>query len=81
LPSVIWSERGLILKYILVSLASIASGLVTGYGIRLVYGSLIPPYVVAIFSVAIVLMVIVGLRNTSANELLVIAKGVLGRHT
>jgi O-antigen/teichoic acid export membrane protein len=78
LPSVIWSERGLILNYILVSLASITSGLVAGYGIR--FGSSLHPSVVALISIAVVIIVLFSLKNTSVKELLLMAKGIVGRH-
>jgi O-antigen/teichoic acid export membrane protein len=77
LPSIIWSERGLMLKYILASLASIVCGLATGYGMRLIFGSSLPPYITVLFSIATVITVIFGLKNTSANELLLIAKGII----
>jgi predicted lysophospholipase L1 biosynthesis ABC-type transport system permease subunit len=77
LPSVIWSEKGPILKYILVSLVSIISGLVVGYGIQWILGSSLHPSIAALFSVAVVIVIIFSLKNISANELLLIVKGIV----
>ncbi len=81
LPSVIWLGKEQILRYVFGSLASIISGLAVGYGVKLIFGSSLPPSVVVLVSIAVVIIVIFSLKNTSVNELLVIAKGITGRHT
>jgi O-antigen/teichoic acid export membrane protein len=81
LPSIIWSEKGPMLKYIFASLVSIISGLAAGYGIRWILGSSLPPPVAVLFSVAVAIIVIFGLKNTSTRELVSIAKGVVGRQS
>ena len=75
--SIIWSYKGPVLKYIFTSLVSIIAGVAAGYAVRLILGSSVHPFVTVLFSVAIVAIVIFGLKNTSANELLLIARGLL----
>lgn len=77
LSSIIWSDKGLMLKYIFTALVSIISGLAAGYGIRWILGSSVHPFVAVLFSIVVVAIVIFGLKNTSANELLLIARALL----
>jgi hypothetical protein len=75
--SIIWSERGPVQRYIFASLLSIVAGLAAGYAVRLVLGSSVHPFIVVLFSIAVVVIVIFGLKNTSPNELLLMARGLL----
>jgi O-antigen/teichoic acid export membrane protein len=75
--SIIWSDRRLVQKYIFTSLVSIVSGLAAGYAVRLVLGSSVHPFIGVLFSVAVVAIVIFGLKNTSPKELLLMARGLL----
>jgi hypothetical protein len=51
------------MKYILVALTPISPGLVAGYGLRLIFGTSLPPSVVALLSIAVVLIMIFNLKN------------------
>ena len=75
--SIIWSDRGPVHRYIFTSLVSIVSGLAAGYAVRLIFGSSVHPFIVVLFSVSVVAIVIFGLRNTSPNEILLMARGLL----
>jgi hypothetical protein len=52
---------------------SIVYGLATGYAVRLVFGSSVHPFIVMVFSVSVVPIVILGLKDTSLNEILLMA--------
>jgi hypothetical protein len=56
---------------------SIVSGLAAGYAVRLIFGSSVHPFIVVLFSVSVVAIVIFVLRNTSPNEILLMARGLL----
>jgi O-antigen/teichoic acid export membrane protein len=75
--SIIWSDRRPVQRYIFTSLVSIVSGLAAGYAVRLVLGSSVHPFIAVLFSVAVVVIVIFGLKNTSPKELLLMARGLL----
>jgi O-antigen/teichoic acid export membrane protein len=75
--SIIWSDRGPVHRYIFTSLASIISGLAAGYAFKLIFGSSVHPFILVLFSVSVVAIVIFGLRNTSLNEILMMARGLL----
>jgi O-antigen/teichoic acid export membrane protein len=75
--SIIWSDRGPVNRYIITSLVSIVFGLVAGYAVRLVFGSSVHPFIVVLLSVSVVVIVIFGLRNTSPNEIRLMARGLL----
>jgi O-antigen/teichoic acid export membrane protein len=74
--SIIWLGRRPVQRYIFTSLVSIVSGLAAGYAVRLVLGS-VHPFIGVLFSVAVVAIVIFGLKNTSPKELLLMARGLL----
>jgi O-antigen/teichoic acid export membrane protein len=74
--SIIWSDRRPVQRYIFTSLVSIVSGLAAGYAIRLVLSSSLHPFIAVLFSVAVVAIVIFGLKNTSPKELLLMARGL-----
>ncbi len=59
------------------SIVSIVFGLANGYAVRLVFGSSVSPFIVVVFSVSVVAIVILGLKNTSLNEILLKASGLL----
>jgi O-antigen/teichoic acid export membrane protein len=80
LPSIIWTKEGLMLRYIFNSIVATVSGLMAGYGIGWIFGPSLTPSVAVLSSVAVVIIVIFVFKNTSASELLMIAKGVAGRH-
>jgi O-antigen/teichoic acid export membrane protein len=75
--SIIWSDRGPVNRYIITSLVSIVFGLVAGYAVRLVSSSSVHPFIVVLLSVSVVVIVIFGLRNTSPNEIRLMARGLL----
>jgi hypothetical protein len=75
--SIIWSDRGPVNRYIITSLVSIVFGLVAGYAVRFVFGSSVHPFIVVLLSVSVVAIVIFGLRNTSPNEIRLMARGLL----
>jgi O-antigen/teichoic acid export membrane protein len=75
--SIIWSDRGPVQRYIFTSLVSIVSGLAAGYAFRLIFGSSVHPFITVLFSVAVVAIVIFSLKNTSPNEILSMARGLL----
>ena len=75
--SIIWFDRGPVHRYIFTSLVSIISGLAAGYAFRLLFGSSVHPFILVLFSVSVVAIVIFGLRNTSPNEILMMARGLL----
>ena len=75
--SIIWSEKGPVNRYIFTSLLSIVSGLAVDYAIWLIFGSSIHPFILEVISVSVVTIVISGLRNTSPNEILLMATGPL----
>jgi O-antigen/teichoic acid export membrane protein len=75
--SIIWSDRGLVQRYIFTSLVSIVSGLAAGYAVRFIFGSSVHPFILVLFSVSVVAIVIFGLRNTSPKEILLMARGLL----
>ena len=77
IASIIWSDRGPVQRYIFTSLVSIVSGLAAGYAVRLILGSSVHPFVAVLLSVAVVAIVIFGLKNTSPNEILLLARGLL----
>jgi hypothetical protein len=56
---------------------SIVFELATGYAVRLVFGSSVHPFIVVVFSVSVVAIVILGLKNTSLNEILLMARALL----
>jgi hypothetical protein len=75
--SIIWSDRGPVRRYIFTSLLSIVTGIAAGYAVRLILGSSVHPFIAVLFSIAVVAIVIFGLKNTSPNEILVMARGLL----
>jgi O-antigen/teichoic acid export membrane protein len=75
--SIIWSGKGPVHRYILTSLVSIVAGLAAGYLVKLVFGSSVHPFILVVFSVSVVAIVIFGLRNTSPNEIRLMARGLL----
>lgn len=77
-PSLIWSEKGLLLRYTLRSLISIFAGLATGYAIQSLFGFTINPVIPILASLAVVILSIFSLKNTTPLEIARIAKG-LGR--
>jgi O-antigen/teichoic acid export membrane protein len=76
--SLVWSEKGLLLRYTLRSLVSIFVGLATGYAIQSLFGFTLNPIIPILASLAVVLLLIFSLKNTSPLEIARIAKG-LGR--
>jgi O-antigen/teichoic acid export membrane protein len=76
-PSIIWSEREVLSKFITKSLVSIMAGLVVGYSL-LIFGS-IHQGIVVLASVIVVMLSIFGLRNTSPAELIQIVKSFVIR--
>jgi O-antigen/teichoic acid export membrane protein len=75
--SIIWSDKGPVHRYIFTSLVSIVAGVAAGYLVRVMFSTSVHPFIAVLFSVSVVAIVIFGLRNTSPNEILSMARGLL----
>lgn len=77
-PSIIWSERRLLSKYITRSVISIVCGLAVAYILLWAFGSIHPAIVISL-SVIVVISSVFCLRTTSPAELIQMAKGLIAR--
>jgi O-antigen/teichoic acid export membrane protein len=76
LPSLVWSKKGLLLRYTFRSLVSIFAGLSAGYAIQMSFGFALSPIIPIMVSLAVVMLLIFSLKNTSPVEIIRIAKGI-----
>ena len=75
LASILWSDR-ILVKYVIRCFLPVVTGLASGYLLKLLFVSVNPTITIPL-AVAVTLATIFGLKNTSANEIVVIAKGIM----